>query len=497
MAAQPKFRAFRDFEPTRGLAVAKRGQLLQLLDESKQIRNEWVRRMVVQHNRIDILAEAVLGYTVAPKLHQRIIVHQASHRKTLTLVYRGAGKTTTGTICKAIHYIVCDPNVRILIASKTAKNAEDFLKEIKGHFEGNERFREIFGDYVGTNRWDASAIEVRGRSAPAKEPTINTVGVEGAIASKHYDVILADDLVDEENSRTKSQRERMLDWHYKVLLPTLRPPHLDVPYRGDLHYLGTRFHYEDLYGHLMAQQIDGSGGELKGSTMVIPALNDNGESPWPEMHTPEWFEEKKKTYGLIRYKSQYECNTEAMKGKIFRYDDCEVVEDSKFPKLDQIPTFMGIDLAIGQEEQHDMFAIVVLGKSSESFWVMEFFEGQLRFKDQTTKILEFAKRWKPARTFIEANAYQKAQYQEVKDANKWINIKPIITIKDKTTRAWKLSPIFENHNVKFRPGQQRLIEHLVLFPEYRYKDLFDAFDLAVQAATARLRKTRESEPGLF
>jgi phage terminase large subunit-like protein len=481
----------------KALGTANRTQLLQLLEQTKETRTEWIRRMVIQHNRIDILAEMVLGYTIAPRLHRRILLHQLRHKKSLTLIYRGAGKTTVGTITKAIHLILQDPNVRILITSKTAKNAEDFLKEIKGHFEANERFREIFGDFVGDNRWDQSAIEVKGRTRPAKEPTINTVGMGGAIASKHYDVILADDLVDEENSRTKVQREHMLEWHYKVLTPTLRPPHDEFPYRGQMHYLGTRFHYEDLYGHLTQGSSDGSGAELKDSTLIIPALDENGQSHWPEMHPPEWFHEKKRTYGLIRYKSQYECDTEAMKGKIFQYDHCQVLDDKDFPSIEQIPTYMGIDLAIGEEEQHDMFAIVVVGRNDSGIFVMDFFEGQLRFKDQTEKILELGKRWQITRGGIETNAYQKAQYQAVREANPWLNLRPLVTVKDKVTRAWKLTPLFEAQKVFFRRGQQRLIEHLVLFPDHRLKDLFDAFDLAVQASTARTRKRRKHEPGLI
>lgn len=481
----------------RALASASRAQLFDLLHQAKATKNEWIRRMVLQAKRIDILVECVLGQTVAPRLHRRIIEHQFRHRPNLSLVYRGAGKTTVGTVAKAIHYVLCDRNARILIASKTAANASDFLKEIKGHFESNELLIEIFGDFVGSTRWDNTAIEVAGRSRPSKEPTINTVGVEGAIASKHYDAIICDDLVDEENSRTKGQRERMIDWHYKVLLPTLRPPHPDVWYRGDLHYLGTRFHYEDLYGHLQEKQNDGTGGELAGKTLIIPALDENGNTPWPEMHPPEWFEEKKRSYGLIRFKSQYECNTDAMKGHIFAYDDMQVLKEEDFPAADDVATYMGIDLAIGQEEQHDMFAVVVIGKSEAGIFIMDFFEGQLRFAEQTEKIVKLAKQWKPARTFIEANAYQKAQYQQVKAAYPELNIKPFTTIKDKVARAWKRTSIFESKRVFFRPGQHRLIEHLVLFPEGRYKDLFDAFDLAVTASEARVRKQRKHEPGLI
>jgi phage terminase large subunit-like protein len=394
----------------------------------------------------------VLGYTVAPKVHGRIIRHQFSSKKTLILVYRGAGKTTVGTIAKAIHYLLKDRDCRILIATKTSQNAEDFLKEIKQHFESNERLKEVFGEYVGEDRWDTKAIQVAGRTRPMKEPSIMTVGVEGAVASKHYDVIIADDLVDEDNSRTQYQRTRMVDWYYKMLAPCLQPPNPKFPYRGDFHHSGTRFHFNDLYGHLTAVQPDGSGGELGASTLVIPALDENGQSPWPERHAPEWFEEKKRTYGLIRFNSQYQCNTDAMKGQIFRYDDCIVIDEKKEKFPEDAPTYMGIDLAIGEKEQHDAFTIAILAKSEAGFWVKDYFEGRLRFKEQTEKIIEFAKRYKPVRALIEANAYQKAQFQEVKRQFPSLNIVPHTTVKDKVSRAWTLASHFENKRVRFRPG---------------------------------------------
>lgn len=483
----------------RTLASSGRQQLIHLLDESKQAKNEWIRRMVIEKDRLDVLQDMVLGYTCVPSFHRRIIVHQIKHHnKSLTLAYRGGGKTTTGTITKAIHAILKYPDVKILIASKTAQNSSDFLKEIKQHLESNETLREIFGDYVGESKWDNYSIEVRGRTRPWKEPTIGTVGVDGAVASKHWDIILADDLVDEENSRTQYQRETMKNWYYKVLLPTLRPPDPKIPISGQLHLLGTRYHYEDLYGHLTAIQPDGSGGDMIGHTLIIPALDENENAPWPDRHSPEWFKEKRQQYGLIRFNSQYQCNTDAMKGQIFRYDDFNIIDPERATKLgfDDAPNFMGVDLAIGEKDQHDMFAIVVQAKKDKLHYTKDFYEGRLRFADQTAKIIHMAEKHKVTRIAVEVNAYQAAQYQELKRQRPDLNIVPITTSKDKVSRAWKLAASFESQCHYFAHGMDKLREHMVLFPGYRFKDLFDAFDLAVLASERRNRKPR-TEPGLL
>jgi len=189
-----------------------------------------------------------------------------------------------------------------------------------------------------------------------------------------------------------------------------------------------------------------------------------------------------------------------MKGEIFQYDDCQRLPDAEWPDHKGLQVFMGVDLAIGENQTNDKFAIVVIGVTRDrtAFYVLDYYEGQLRFGAQTAKIREYAKRWDPIRIAIEVNAYQAAQYQNLKDTDPDIRLRPVITDKDKVTRAWKLSSLFEEKKMFFRAEQLLLIEHLVLFPNHQHDDLFDAFDLAVMASKlGKRRRTRESEPGLI
>lgn len=474
------------------LETAERSQLVDLYLHYKAMSNEWLKRQIIENDRIDILAVAVLGYEVQP-FHLAMMMYQFQHPDSLQLAFRGAGKSTVCTVTKVIHLLLKDPNLRILIASKTSQNAESFLKEIKSHFESNDRLHEIFGEYYDSKKvkkWDNREIEVVPRTSLAKEASVTCVGVDGTIIGKHYDVILSDDLVDEENSRTKYMRDKTRTWYYQTLDPTLEPPDMDIPHRGEHHRLGTRYHYDDQYGHWIEN-------ELKHHHQVIPGLSEEGQSPWPEKYPPEWFGEKRQKAGIIIFNAQYQCDTEAMKGEIFQYDDCQVIESDDIPK--DLRIFMGVDLAISEKEANDHFAIAVLGMdSAKNYYGLEFYEDQLRFNAQTAKIVEMYNKWDPVRCAIEVNAYQAAQYQNLKDGDKDIRLKPINQDKDKITRAWKLSPLFEDKRFWFRKGggHHLWIEQLVLFPNFRYKDVFDATDLAVRASKIRKRKRRR-EPGVI
>jgi len=411
--------------------------------------------------------------------------------------------STSCTITKAIHLLIKDRNLRILLVSKTKGNAENFLKEIKTHLESNEKLIKLFGEFYDphkVSKWDNSEIEILGRTKVVRESSVSCLGVDSAIVSRHYDVILCDDLVEEENARTKHLRDKTKTWFYQTLDPTLEPPDKSISHRGEMHFVGTRYHYDDFYGHLMEN-------ELKGHTQIIPALDEHGNSPWPERHPPEWFLEKKRNAGAIVYGCQYLCQTEQMKGEIFKYDDCQRLPQPKFPNPKELKIFMGVDLAIKESESADQFALVVIGiegdmsKDDCRYYILDSYAKQIRFSKQTDLILSKYNEWDPILCVIESNAYQLAQIQTLKDHNAEMRVHPHITDKDKMTRAWKLSPLFEQGRMFFKEqGQEELIDQLVLFPSHRYKDLFDALDLAVTASKIRrrkrVRKDRE-EPGII
>src|SRR6185369_11442947 len=171
----------------KALKSADRAELVANFKHVRNMGNEWIRRQVINHNRIDILAGVGLGLKLQP-FHIALLRYQFQHPDNLQLAFRGAGKSTSCTITKVIHLLLKDPNLRILIASKTAQNASGFLKEIKNHFESNALLGEIFGEYYDprkVTKWDSTEIEVLPRTKPNKEASITCVGVEGTIVSKH------------------------------------------------------------------------------------------------------------------------------------------------------------------------------------------------------------------------------------------------------------------------------------------------------------------------
>lgn len=488
---------------TAKLDKLERSELITVYQQYRTASNEWLRRQIVDNNRIDILASVVLGYEVKP-YHLAMMIWQFKHPESLQLAFRGAGKSSVCTVAKCIHFLCKNRDFTIVIGSESKTNASGFLREIKGHLENNQKLIDIFGVFYDPHivgKWDTHEIDVVGKKHFGKESTIMCTGVDAAITSKHFDCGIFDDLAVEENSRTDAGREKIKTWFYKTWTPLLKPPDSSVPHRGEHHGLGTRQHPEDIYSHL-------SNNELKGHVHTVPALDSRNQSPWPEKYPPAFFEDKRRKMGIILFGAQYQQDVDAMRGEIFQYDNCIQLNDSDWPTIDSLIPYMGVDLAVKDKEKNSMFAITVIGIrgkiADDKYWVylLDYYLEHVRAADQLPKIIEFIDRWKPVRIGIETNQYQDIVRQYLKIERPNAVCYPIQTAIDKRTRAVKITPIFENKRVFFRAGgaHARAIDHLVRFPNGAYtEDLFDSFDHAHRAATKRpgRKRGRTTEFGLL
>lgn len=122
-------------------------------------------------------------------LHKSIIANISHTRSSLDLAPRGFGKSTVGDVDYCITRILREPNIRIMIGSKTQTQAEAFLKEIRTHFEQNEDLTRIFGDWKAGkgNVWNDREFTVNRRTIIKKEATVTALGASGAVISKHFD----------------------------------------------------------------------------------------------------------------------------------------------------------------------------------------------------------------------------------------------------------------------------------------------------------------------
>lgn len=426
-------------------------------------------------------------------LHKSIIANIASKKSTLDLAPRGFGKSTVGDVDYCITKILRDPNIRIMIGSKTQTQAEAFLKEIRTHFEQNVDLIRIFGDWKKSkdNVWNDREFTVNRRTIIKKEGTVTALGASGAVISKHFDIIIGDDLVGLENARTERQRANLKEWFYSSLRPTLEPD-------GEIHILGTRYNPLDLYEDLIK-----SGNYAVNIQQAISVVDGKECSLWEDKFTLDRLKQIRAESGKIIFNMQYQNDTELAKGKIFKaqyfkyYDEYKLDYDFQTAKIclknadgvdvwKKVRVYMGADLAISESEneKNDYFVLMMIGVDDENnVYVLEYIKERLSFNSQLTTTISYGRDKYPMveRVGVETNQYQKALAQELRR----LSLLPVINInttKDKVTRAMRRSANFENGKVFFREGMDDLEECLLLFPEVDHDDLFDALDHAMTVA---------------
>lgn len=426
-------------------------------------------------------------------LHASIIHNVSDNQASMDLAPRGHGKSTIGDVDFCITKVLRNPDIRIMIGSKTQTQASAFLKEIRIHFEQNVNLIRIFGDWKKSrdNVWNDKEFTVNRRTVIKKEATVSALGASGAVVSKHFDIIIGDDLVGFENARTEAQRKVLKEWFYSSLYPTLEPD-------GEIHILGTRYSPMDLYEDLIKSK------NYKVNVQQAITVKDGQEySLWESKFSLEKLRSIREEAGLIIFNMQYQNNTELAKGKIFKYKyfkhfeeydidydlnrvRVKVLDSQGVPYWIPVRIYMGADLAISEDEtsNNDYFVLTVIGvDKNKNVYVLDYLKERLTFNAQLNAILDYGKNKFPMveRIGVETVQYQKSLAQEIRR----LSLLPVVNIqtsKDKVTRAMRRSALFENGKVWFRIGMDDLEECLLLFPEVDHDDLFDGLDFALTVA---------------
>lgn len=208
-----------------------------------------------------LFAKYCLGYSDLVDHTHRPIANalQAKTPRKLICVPRGCFKSTLSTIAYPMWLLEHNPNLRILIDSELFTNSKNFLREIKGHYQTNPRFRDLFGELRFTMLNESELIHPK-RTKSLKEPSIvcSGLGAGSGKTSQHYDVVIADDLSSYINTKNPDVAKKTLE-NYRLYTSLLEPT-------GTLVVIGTRYSEIDIIGFIIENELgikDGNIDELK------------------------------------------------------------------------------------------------------------------------------------------------------------------------------------------------------------------------------------------
>jgi hypothetical protein len=437
-------------------------------------------------------------------------------------IFRGSGKTQHGAIGYSLWEMAKNHNIRILIISSTSTIAAASVKQILNNVEGNEKYkvwaRFVDPKHVGVvpnkrkvkkaeEQWSSEGIIIDRDDLMLRDATVQGIGLFGATISRRADIIILDDIVNQQNSETQEQRDKIKDWVYTSALPILVPG-------GRFIVLGNAWHdddfmsdclknpmfthrkrlsailkdpddmglWKDWYRILTDQTISPEEAKKRASLFLEEHREEmyRGVSlSWPERFSYEqlYLLERANSYSFSR---MYRCDTAIRPNQAIRESWIQKAIEkgrglvlSKNPPKEYTVSYStgGMDLAIKGDESGDETSLLYLDcvlngndkLRAGDFVIRDIDAGHFSPREQRQKLIEGHKMVMPLATRVESNGYQMALVRDMQEENSDIAITAYHTggeKKDSDVGINILSVLLENERlaIPFNTEDRHTIE---------------------------------------
>ena len=299
-------------------------------------------------------------------------------------------KSTIITIAKTIQDILKNPEITIGIFSHTRKIAKSFLIQIKSEFEKNKKLKWLFDDILferperDAPKWSVDdGIIVKRKSNP-KEATIEAWGlVDGQPTSKHFKLMIYDDVVTLESVNTPEQIQKTTAaWEMSLNLGAQD---------GVKRYIGTRYHYFDTYSVMIERGI---------VAVRKYAATDNGKFDGkPVFMTQKYLDEKRAAMGPYTFGSQMLQDPVADRAQSFKLEWLRYYEGLKYAGMN---LFLICDSAGSKTKGSDYTVMEVWALGSDgNEYLVDGIRDRMNLTQRGKKFIELHRKWRPLRAGYE------------------------------------------------------------------------------------------------
>lgn len=309
----------------------------------------------------------------------------------LDLWARAHYKSTVITFAKTIQDIIAshgdeplwDFEPTFAIFSHTRGIAKGFLSQIKQELERNDLLRALFPDVLHQEpqreapTWSLDSGIVVKRKGNPKEATVEAWGiVDSQPTSRHFDVLIYDDVVDKDAVTTPEQIEKTTDaFRVSTNLGTSR-----VRTRG----IGTRWHFADTYREIISDKIL--------HERRFPATVDGTFEGEPVYFTREQLTEWIRKNGMTNAAAQLFLNpalgaTDAFNRDDLRYYDGRLNESS-------MNTYLLVDPANEKSKKSDFTSAAVIGLGADrNYYLLDIVRDRLGLKQRADLVIDLHRKW--------------------------------------------------------------------------------------------------------
>lgn len=292
----------------------------------------------------------------------------------LVLWPRGSFKTAVFDVALVCWEVARDPNVRICVSSETGKQARKIVRQAMKIID-SQWFRDRFGVHRQEANWREATGEFTSALRTAtyeKEPTLLAAGAGEVWTGSHWDLVIMDDVVSQENTKTVEALETLKHWFGEIMAQ------LDPGCRVLL--IGTLHHYEDLYCYIQKTPEILEMFEVS----VHSWRNPDGSLFFPGRLTQAYVARQKAIMPPRMFACFYENKPTLDEERIFRPEYFRVVNDEDIPQ--SVWTYLFTDFAFIAEEKKkgkaDRTALWVVSLDTNRVaYVRDFYVGRWKPSD--------------------------------------------------------------------------------------------------------------------
>lgn len=237
------------------------------------------------------------GYDT-PNIHYKIAFWlqsswERNNKRLLLMAFRASGKSTMVGLFSA-WLLYTDPNLRILVLAAESSLARKMVRDVRKVLEKHPLTGLL--KPKKSDQWSSNRFTVE-RERQLRDPSMLGLGVTSNITGSRADIIIYDD-VEVPNTcdtaeKRKSLRIRLEESNF-ILMPD-----------GTQLYVGTPHHYFSIYADKPRLEIDEEKIFLDGfERFLIPLLDKNNISAWPEFFSSAHIERLKEQSGPNKFSSQ-------------------------------------------------------------------------------------------------------------------------------------------------------------------------------------------------
>lgn len=310
------------------------------------------------------------------------------------------GKTWQMSIARPLHELGKDPSLRVVACGRTQQQAQKAVRACKHLVESSAELHAVFPHLrPSEDNWSSSSFTVR-RKVVSRDPSMQAVGLGGNIRGSRIDLLILDDVLDVENTRTRAGRNTVHELIQSKLFSRLTAG-------ARVLVTGTAFHPDDAL-HRLAKTPGFA-------AYRYPVLDEAGQPRWPGRWPLERVAKVKELLGPLEAARQLFCQARSDEDSRFKWEwlaRCLARGDGKqlCHSLQTVPpgfkVYTGVDLAVGRGEANDLTCLFDLAVHPDGTReVLNLEAGRWSGPDIVTRVIDHHRRYNSI-CVVENNAAQ-------------------------------------------------------------------------------------------